>query len=78
MSEFTSWLASIWSLFVEVEVPGLGISFAALWLGCFVVCLGIVILRPLLGIGGSTIRAITGVGKRAISNRRRHFKEGSE
>lgn len=52
MSEFTTFLADCWRLFEEVNVPILNISFAKLYLGVFVVGVSIMILRPLLGIGG--------------------------
>lgn len=73
-------LSQVWDLFEEVQVPGLGISFASLWLGSFVVMVSIVILRPLLGIGAGASRLISGVGKRAISHRRRGSapSEGSD
>lgn len=51
MSEITSLLASIWSFFTEVDVPLLGISFAALYLGVFIVSISLTLLSPLLGIG---------------------------
>lgn len=76
MSEFLEFFASIWRLFDEIDVPGLGISFSELWLGAFVVCISIVILRPLLGIGGSASRIVTGIGKRSVDSARRfHQKE---
>ena len=53
MSEFTAFLADCWRMFEEVNVPVLDISFAKLYLGVFVVGISIIILRPLLGIGGS-------------------------
>lgn len=80
MSDVTSFLSSIWQLFEDVDVPGLGISFAQLWIGAFVVALSIVILRPLLGIGVGASRFITGVGKRGISrfrNRKRYMEDDS-
>lgn len=78
MREFTEFFAQLWRIFDEVQVPALNISFAQLWIGCFVVCVSITILRPLLGIGGSAFRSLTGVGKRAVSNSRRRKKEGDE
>lgn len=70
MSDFTSFFADIWRLFQEVNVPVLNISFADLWIGVFVVSISIVILRPLLGIGGSgfagsIFRGIRGSVKRS-------------
>lgn len=53
MSEFTTFLADCWRMFEEITVPVLNISFAKLYIGVFVVCISIMILRPLLGIGGT-------------------------
>lgn len=53
MSEFTAFLADCWRMFEQVQVPVLNISFAKLYLGVFVVSISIIILRPLLGIGGT-------------------------
>lgn len=80
MSEFTTFFADIWRLFSSVPVPGLGISFAQLWIGVFVVAVSISILRPLLGIGASAVKNIAGVGKRSLNSRRRSssHSEGSD
>ena len=53
MEAFTTFLANVWELFTSVTVPGLNITFGEMWLGIFVVGVSIMILRPLLGIGGS-------------------------
>lgn len=50
-------LSGVWELFSQTPVPGLGISFASLYLGAFVVMISIVILRPLLGIGSSIVHS---------------------
>lgn len=65
MSELTQFLSDCWRMFTDVEVPGIGITFAQLYLGVFVVGLSIAILRPLLGIGGGFINLISGAGKSA-------------
>lgn len=58
MALFTSFLASVWDLFTNVNVPVLNITFAQLWLGIFVVGVSIMILRPLLGIGAGAVNNI--------------------
>ena len=65
MSSVTSLLASFWRLFSSLRVPLLGISFAELYLGAFVVTLSIKILFPLLGIGADSVRNL-------VSARDRH------
>lgn len=64
MSEMTQFLADCWRMFTEVQVPGINISFGELYLGIFVVGISIMILRPLLGIGGGFINLMTGTAKR--------------
>lgn len=69
MSEFTTFLADCWRMFEDVQVPVLNISFAKLYLGVFVVGISIIILRPLLGIGGSgfasnIFHGVSGAAKR--------------
>lgn len=78
MREVMVALSQIWQLFEDVQVPGLNISFATLWLGAFVVMISIVILRPLLGIGAGASRLIFGVGKRGFSSIRRKKKVGDD
>lgn len=73
MSDFTTFLADCWRMFEEVQVPVLNISFAKLYLGVFVVGISIIILRPLLGIGGrgfasNIFHGLTGSGKRGYDN----------
>lgn len=45
---------SVWSFFTGVDVPGLGVSFAWLFLSVFVVKIVISIVRAGLGIGDSS------------------------
>lgn len=64
MDAMKTFLADCWRMFTDVQVPGLGISFANLWLGVFVVGIAIVILRPLLGIGfGAANNIFTGIAR---------------
>lgn len=51
MREIGQLFASFWNLFANLEVPLLGISFATLYTGAFVVVFSIMILKPILGIG---------------------------
>lgn len=53
ISDITGFLASIWSAFSGLQVPLLGISFATLYTGIFVVCFSMLILKPILGIAQS-------------------------
>lgn len=62
MSEFSQFLSELWRIFDEVQVPGIGISFAQLWVGCFVLAFAVTILRPIFGLGAS---AVSGVSKKA-------------
>lgn len=45
-----------WGFFSDIVVPGLGISFASLFLGVAVIHFSIRILKPLLGVGNSSTR----------------------
>lgn len=83
MEDFTTFLADCWHLFEEVQVPVLNISFAKLYLGVFVVCISIIILRPLLGIGGSgfasnIFHGVSGVAKRGYDRSYSKYKRGRE
>lgn len=86
MIEFTTFLADCWRMFEEVQVPVLNISFAKLYLGVFVVGISIIILRPLLGIGGSgfasnIFHSVSGATKRGYDRsyaKYRRDKERSE
>lgn len=83
MSEFTTFLADCWRMFEEVQVPVLNISFAKLYLGVFVVGISIIILRPLLGIGGSgfasnIFHGIRGAGKRGYDNSYSKYRRSRE
>ena len=81
MSEFTQFLADCWRMFEEVNVPILNISFAKFYLGIFVVGVSIMILRPLLGIGGTgfgnnIMRGIKGATKRGYDRAyRKHIEK---
>lgn len=58
---FTTFLANVWELFTSTPVPGLNLTFGQMWLGIFVVGVSIMILRPLLGIGGALGRDATNI-----------------
>jgi len=64
LEEVTTFLAGIWSIFTENNVPILNISFAQLWLGIFVVGVSTIILRPLLGIGAGALQNVASIGRR--------------
>lgn len=83
MSEFTTFLADCWRMFEEVNVPVLNISFAKLYLGVFVVGISIIILRPLLGIGGSgfasnIFHGISGAAKRGYDHSYSKYRRDRE
>lgn len=59
------WLDASWDFFTEIKVPGLGdFSFAALFVGLFLACLGLRLLCMMLGIGvhSSDIKTVSGTG----------------
>lgn len=63
--EFISfWLSASWDFFTEVEVPGVGFTFAALFIGLFLASLGLRLLCMMLGIGvhSTDIRTVAGAG----------------
>lgn len=60
-------LKMAWGFFSQIECPFLGISFASLFIGVFVVGFSIRLLRPLLGIGGAAAR----FGESAIGRKHR-------
>jgi len=83
MQEFTTFLADCWRMFEEVTVPVLNISFAQLYLGVFVVCISIIILRPLLGIGGSgtasnIFHSVSGAAKRGYDRSYSKYRRNRE
>lgn len=83
MGEFTQFLADCWRMFQEVQVPVLNISFADLYLGVFVVSISIIILRPLLGIGGSgfasnIFHTVSGATKRGYDNSYTKYRRNRE
>lgn len=83
MQEFTTFLSDCWNMFEQVQVPVLNISFAKLYIGVFVVGISIIILRPLLGIGGSgfasnIFHGITGAGKRGYDNSYSKYRRDKE
>lgn len=47
-------IANIWNLLLGVQVPGIGISFAALFIALFLVSAAIYIFRSVLGMKGDS------------------------
>ena len=43
-----------WGIFAGVDVPGLGVSFADLFLGVVIIKLSLALLRFVFGFGGDT------------------------
>lgn len=58
MNALGSILALGWEFFA-LPVPVLGISFAALYVGVFVVSLSISLLVPLLGVGRGAVNSVS-------------------
>lgn len=55
------WLLSMsWDFFTEVEVPGLGFSFAALFVGLFLAVLSLRLLGYMFGFGSISSNSIIG------------------
>lgn len=59
----------VWRIFTETPVPGLGISFADLYLALILIGIAIAILRSAFGIGGSS------TGYRSGSSKSAHISE---
>ena len=57
-------LAMAWGFFSEVQCPFLGISFASLFLGVFVVGFSVRLLKPLLGLGAHSLSDAERIARR--------------
>lgn len=55
---FTQVIKSIWDGMESITVPFLDIPVTSLFLGVFVTSFAVMILRPILGLGGSAFGAI--------------------
>lgn len=71
MDTVFSVLRMAWGFFSDITCPFLGISFASLFLGVFVVNFSVRLIKPLLGIGGSIAKGT----ERSISRAKRNLKE---
>ena len=71
MQEIGSLFAEFWHIFEELDVPVLNIKFSTMYLGIFAVSFSLLILRPILGLGGGIARGVSGLGKSARSGIRR-------
>lgn len=69
LSDITSFLATIWSAFSNLQVPLLGISFATLYTGIFAVAFSMLILKPILGIAQSAAHSHTRITSRHNTNK---------
>ena len=67
MQEIGQIFAEFWNIFTELDVPVLNIKFSTLYLGIFAVSFSLLVLRPILGLGGSVSRGVAGIGKSAHS-----------
>lgn len=74
VEQIASFMASLWQLFTQVQVPGLGIPFSVLYLGVFAVSVSIKLLSPILGLGGNVARGPVRIGgkKRSKEYRSEH------
>lgn len=68
LNAITGFFAQIWQI-MTINHPVIGIPFSVIYLGAFAIGFGIIILRPLLGIGAGAIGDITGSAKRIRDNR---------
>lgn len=59
----TSLFSSVWTLFTDIEVPGLGVSFAAFFLAMVLARISIWFIRSVFDFGGN------GTGYRSGSTR---------
>lgn len=50
-----------WDFFTEIEVPGLGFSFAALFVGLFLAVLSLRLLSYMFGFGSISSNTILGL-----------------
>lgn len=65
-------LAAVWGLFTGVQVPGLGISFAAWFLAMLLITLSIQLVSYVFGFGGGGSSYRSGQsGKKHISENRK-------
>lgn len=68
----TSVFSGVWGLFSGVEVPGLGVSFASLFLGIVLMKISISIIQHVFGFGSSGTSYRSGSAKNPkISNERK-------
>lgn len=77
MQEIGSLFAQFWHIFEELDVPVLNIKFSVLYLGIFAVSFSLLILRPILGVGGTFANGVAGIGKSARSSIRRSIDKTS-
>lgn len=63
IGQITQVFASFWTLFTQVQVPGLGIPFSVLYLGFFAVSVSIKLLAPILGLGGNVASGPVRLGR---------------
>lgn len=75
IGQITQVIARIWELFTQVQVPGLTISFAVLYLGVFAVSVSIKLLLPILGLGGNVARGPIRIGRGVLAKSVRKRKE---
>ena len=47
-------IANVWNLLLGIQVPGIGISFAALFIALFLVSAAIVLFKSVLGSGSGS------------------------
>lgn len=81
LNAITSFLAQVWQV-MTIEHPVLGIPFSVIYLGSFAVGFGIMILKPLLGIGTGVVTDVSSstkrIRERRIKNKRTRYNESYE
>lgn len=69
---FTEVVKKIWDGMSTIIVPFLNIPVTSLFLGLFVASFAVMILRPLLGLGGQAFGAVGSSIRGAVSRGRNH------
>lgn len=78
MQAVMSLFRKAWDFF-SIEWPGVGLTFADVYLGAFIAAFALGLLRPILGIGGSLPNAvIRGVSRRSGRERVRKPKDNRD
>lgn len=73
---FTSVVKLVWDGMGSINVPFLNIPVTSLFLGVFVASFSIMILRPILGLGGQAFGSVTSSIHSSVSrSRNQHYAD---